>query len=171
MKLICVIILITSLFSQSYEIKNGSIEFLAKAELVAVETDLIGKGKGLNGSVDLTNKTFILNYDLWKLDTGIKMRNTHMHENHLESEEFPLVKYSGTIEILNDSTLNIKGVFELHGKKKDLTLKAKIKNKRVTAEWKLNIKDYGIDVPTKFLVAKMSEELAMKVDFVLEEKK
>ena len=101
----------------------------------------------------------------------MELRNDHMHENHLETEEFPEAIFEGKIISFSDTQIVAEGTFSLHGETKPLNLVAKRNGNKITVEWKLNLKDYNIEVPRKFFFAKLNEVLSMDASFELKEVK
>lgn len=69
--------------------------------------------------------------DLASLDTGIGLRNRHMRENHLHTDEFPEAVFSGSMawpaEIPSmepgvEVELEFSGRLELHGVTRERTI-------------------------------------------------
>jgi polyisoprenoid-binding protein YceI len=170
MKKVLFLISIFCAFSQSYTIENGMFHLEARASVIGIDDEFDASGKGLTGEVDFNKKSFKFVYDLWEIDTGIELRNDHMHENHLETEEYPEAIFEGIISSFSDSSIVAEGTFSLHGETKPLNLTAKRSGSKVTVEWKLNLKDYNIEVPRKFFFAKLNEVLSMDASFDLKEK-
>lgn len=168
-KSLFLIITFCALSSQKYVVENGMFSLEARASVIGIEDEFDATGKGLSGELDLSAKTFRLVYDLWEIDTGIELRNDHMHENHLETEEYPEAIFEGKILEFSDKIIKVSGVFKLHGEEKSLRLIANRDGEKVSAEWKLNLTDYNIEIPRKFLFAKLNEVLSMKAVFELKE--
>src|SRR6185295_5063712 len=68
--------------------------------------------------------TVHLEVDLATLDTGKKMRNEHMRENHLETDKYPKAVFDGAavlspagakLEPGKPTSFQIEGTFALHG--------------------------------------------------------
>lgn len=164
-KLLLISLLSLSLLTaQSYSIKNGSMTLTAKAKTVGIESDFQGKGDGLNGVLNLNEKSFSFTYDLWQIDTGNELRNDHMHENHLETEDYPTAMFSGKIIEQSDAKIVAEGIFKLHGEEKKIQIEGKISNGFLTADWVLNLKDFNIEIPRKFIFAKLDENLSMSIN-------
>ena len=167
MKQILFIFLCQLIFAQNYRIENAEMSFLAVARTVGIESDLEGKGNCLSGYINLDRMTFSFVYDLWQMDTGIELRNDHMHENYLETEDYPEAKFSGKIIEIKNNELRVQGIFSLHGVEKEIQVTGKIEEAILTAKWSLNLKDYDIEIPQKFLVAKLDENLEMTIKCTL----
>jgi len=156
--------------SQVYTVVNSTLTLEARASVAGIEDEFDATGTGLTGEIDLNKKTFELRYDLWDLDTGIELRNDHMHENHLETEEYPEAIFKGNILSSSGNEWHIEGTFRLHGVENPLAITVEKSGNQFTAEWKLNLTDYEIEVPRKFLFAKLSEILSLNLVFEIEEK-
>lgn len=166
-KVLLLILFFNFSFTQNYSIEKAAMRFLAVAKTVGIESDLVGQGNGLTGQLNLTEKRFSFVYDLWEMDTGIELRNDHMHENYLETEDYPEAKFSGTVISFEGNKITVRGVFSLHGVDKEIEVQGNIENSILTAKWVLNLRDYNIEIPKKFLVAKLDENLAMEIKCTL----
>ncbi|MBN8706332.1 MAG: YceI family protein [Bacteroidetes bacterium] len=159
-------------FAQTYTIKNGSAKFTTSAETFGVDSQFEGVGNGLNGTINLTDSTFNFTFDLIKLQTGIKLRDNHMHEDYLETETYPKASFSGKLKATGKfGEVLATGDFSMHGNKKKVTATGSLLSNRLKATWKLNLKDFKIEIPEKFMIGKISEILSMSVDAVLIEEK
>lgn len=134
---------------------------------MGVEDQFEATGDGLSGTIDFTNNKFSLVYDLWNLDTGIELRNEHMHLNYLETEEHPLVEFSGQIQSSEQNNIRIEGIFSLHGISKNLRLTAKKSGNIITASWNLDLTAFNIELP-KYMMAKLNRNLEMNITLKLE---
>jgi polyisoprenoid-binding protein YceI len=96
--------------AQEYQIdltRERTVSFLSDAPLEDFRgvTDRIDgfvylEGEGLVGETDLRASEFFFEVDLASLDTGIGLRNRHMRENYLETEDYPFASFSGRIGAL-----------------------------------------------------------------------
>lgn len=171
MKSLLLILSVVYIYSQSYTIENGMFHLEARASVVGIDDEFDASGKGLTGEINFGKKSFKFVYDLWEIDTGIELRNDHMHENHLETEEYPEAIFEGKIISFSDTEITAEGTFSLHGETRPLNLKAMRSGNKITVEWKLNLNDYNIEIPRKFFFAKLNEVLSMDASFELKEKK
>ena len=144
-----------------------------------------GKTKNLSGffDADLAHLTGAVNLeveiDLASFDTGMKKRNTHMCENHLETEKFPKAWFkAGSIKSSSNSslaagesaTIVLSGELDLHGVKKahDVNLKlTRAGDGAVTIEGEFQVKlsEHDIKRP-KFLVMKLADEQLVVVNLL-----
>ena len=84
------------LSAQAFYSEKGNVIFISKAPLSEFE----GESSNLNGLVDLDKNLLDFYLDLNTLDTGIGLRDRHMRENYLETEEFPFAEFTGKINEL-----------------------------------------------------------------------
>lgn len=161
-----------SICSQTLQIKNGLVKFTTSAETFGVDSQFEGSGNGLNGSINLTDSTFSFTFDLIKLQTGIKLRDNHMHEDYLETETYPKATFNGKFKSAGKpGEVTATGEFSMHGKKKIITATGILTPNHLNAVWKLNLKDFKIEVPEKFMIGKISEVLNMTAVAGLTERK
>lgn len=73
--------------AQSYLTESGNVNFLSKASL----NEFNGESDKLNGLIDLSQNLLDFYVDLNTLDTGIGLRNKHMRDNYLETEDYLLL--------------------------------------------------------------------------------
>ena len=121
--------------------------------------------------------TFVVK--LAKLTTGIDLRDNHMRDKFLQVQDFPVA----TLEVPHDaikipesgsSSGDGKGTFTVHGQsKKDVpfnyTVNKKGKSLAVTATFKVNVKDHGIDIPI-YMGVTMKPEVVVETSFSAENK-
>ena len=109
------------------------------------------------------------------IDTGIGLRNKHMRNKYLETDQYPLAVYEGSLTSWEDSagaTARVKstGILKIHGVEREMPATATLENTdsgfRVTTGFKLNITDFDIEQPG-FLLTKMDREVRLKVTFFL----
>ncbi|HEX7668410.1 MAG TPA: YceI family protein [Polyangiaceae bacterium] len=91
------------------------------------------------------------------LKTGISLRDSHMREKYLQVEQYPaaeLMVSRDAIKLPNGGAVSIdaKGTLSLHGKTKPVTFHYDAKRSgsamHVNGTLRLNIKEFGIDVPS-----------------------
>lgn len=112
--------------------------------------------------------------DLRTLDTGIGLRNRHMREDYLHTDKYPYAKFSGRVDKTwkgaNGPEARVVGKMEIHGKKKELSLKGVLtpsdEGMRVRSTFEVKLTDHGIEVP-QFMFMKISEVMKLVLDFQL----
>jgi len=120
--------------------------------------------------------TVRIEVDLADLDTGIGLRNKHMRENHLETDDYPKAIFrggrvldpSGTALGPDPIILQLAGTFELHGVTREVTVDVEATRNEdgsihVVSRFEVNLSDYEISRP-KFLMLKLDEVQKITVD-------
>lgn len=114
--------------------------------------------------------------DLRELDTGIGLRNQHMRENHLHTEEFPKAVFHGSAEpgtltgaLAEGSkvTLELTGDFELHGVTRPRTIPVVIQLRpdgslEASAAFEVSLEDHDIPLP-RFLMLKLADVQRLEI--------
>lgn len=168
--------------AERYVITPGSKDNLVKFESHAPMESFEGKTRSVVGELeldptDLPDSVMIrIEVDLADLDTGIGIRNKHMRNNHLETDEYPKAIFRGGRIIESSSrvlgpepvTLQLSGTFELHGVTRDVAVEAEITRNEdgsihVVSRFEVKLSDYGISRP-KFLMLKLDEVQKITVD-------
>jgi len=168
-----------SAWAATWTVTDGSsVVFTSKAPMESFD----GKTDEITGSITIDTDDFSgpltmqMVVDLASLDTGIGMRNTHMRENHLETEEFPEAVFTGH-SIVQTSAPNlapgqpvelmVRGLFNLHGVEREMDIPATVTlaadgSLTVDAAFEVKLSDHEIKRP-KFLVMKLADEQQVKV--------
>lgn len=126
----------------------------------------------LIGPVDLR-----IEVDLASLDTGIGLRDRHMRDRHLETDEHPVAVFTGeavtassqpalsaeqAVEIVVQGRLSLHGITQPRVVTATVLLTAE-GNLRVETEFEVKLSDHDIDRP-RFLVMKLADEQEVRVD-------
>jgi polyisoprenoid-binding protein YceI len=178
--------------SRTYSITDDGKNYATFESEATLET-IKGTTTKVSGSItaDPSNTTAAsaaITVDLGALDTGISMRNEHLHgEKFLNTEKFPTatfktVSVSGAkvVSPNQPAELSLTGDFTLHGVTKRITVPARVvvipeseltKGSRGPGDWihgtvtfPIKLTDYAITVPEK-LMLKVANEVNVKVDF------
>ena len=107
----------------------------------------------------------------------VALMEEHFNENYLESDSYPKATFKGKIDNFDVSKLtttakeySIKGKMEMHGKSKDITIKANIKKTsdgiEIDTDFSLNTDDFGIEIPS-VVSKKLSKKVAVKLNATL----
>ena len=153
---------------------TGSIEFHATGHPSAIK--IVGKGSAPHGKLTVTDSTITgeSTFELASLDTGIEMRNKHMKEKYLEVQKYPQAKLTITQlklaqPLSENQTLDhvpFTGKLLLHGVESPVSGTAHLEKKgtqmSITAEFNLQIKNFGITEPT-FAGISMADEVQVVV--------
>ena len=147
-----------------------------------------GVTKKLTGTIvgdpaNVAGATVEVSVELAAIDTGSKLRDSHIRDEFAETQKFPRavfksVSVSGaaTLAPNQPTDINVTGDFSMHGVTHRITIPVRVvlipeseitKAQRgagdwlhATAKFRLKLSDYGIHVPKSFV----DDELAMTVD-------
>lgn len=161
--------------------KDCKVVFTSKAptETFQGKTDRMAGTLTLNPSAVGDSITVHLEVDLASLDTGKKMRNEHMREEHLETDKYPKAVFDGAavlspagakLEPGKTTPFQIEGTFALHGVSRRLRCPAEAtftpgaQGGRIAfrATFSVALPDYQIKRP-EFLFLKLAEVQEVEV--------
>jgi len=121
----------------------------------------------------------VVTVPLAKLETGISLRDHHMHEKYLESQKYPnaqlavartAIKFPGEGQ---SSEGTVPATLALHGKSKTVSVHYRAARQGAAYEVKGNLKvdfrEFGIEVPS-YLGATVKPPVDVNVAFVLDDK-
>lgn len=128
------------------------------------------EGKGSDIDVREQGENVTVSVNLSSMTTGIGLRDKHMKEKYLETAKYPKAVFTvdkSRIKVPFDG--NLEGKLLLHGVTRPLTVHYTAKgapNKaHVSGSAQLNMKDYGIEVPSYLgITVKPNVTLAMEFD-------
>lgn len=157
--------------------QKNQVKFISHAPLETFEgvTDKIDGYLFFEDSDFTQNSELYFEVDLNSLDTGIGLRNRHMRENYLETDQFPLAHFTGKIvraQPQPDSTIRVtvEGSMFIHGVKQPLTVQGKLipvaEGFRVVSEFEVKLTDYAIKVP-KLMFMKIDEHMKIQLNFFI----
>ena len=179
--IIALIFICTALFAGEYKVDKSAenmVKFISDAPIEDFE--------GITSSIDgylfwegdslLNESELYFEVDLNTVDTGIGLRNRHMRENYLHTDEFPKTHFTGKLikaEKISENEFDIEaeGLFFVHGLKKDKIINGKIekmeKDKyKVSAKFVVALSEYDIEVPS-IMFYKIDEDMQLIVEFYL----
>ena len=182
-KQIAVILLMAGLlYSAEYHVdkdKNNMVKFVSDAPIEDFEgvTDQID-GYLYWADSDLTkNSEMYFEVDLNALDTGIGLRNRHMRENYLETDQYPVTNFRGKIvgySAIDDTltTIQAEGNIFIHGIEKPLEVTGQLIKKadgyRIKASFNVKLSDFEIEIPS-IMFYKIDENMDLQLDFYVKE--
>jgi polyisoprenoid-binding protein YceI len=160
---------------------DSKVVFTSKAVTESFE----GKTNRLEGTLSLDtgaigdSLTVHLAVDLASLDTGSKLRNTHMRNNHLETAKYPQAVFDGaavlspagaTLEPGKPVAFELEGTFSLHGVSRRMRCAAEATfvptahggRLAFVATFPVLLSDYAIKRP-EFLFLKLAETQQVRV--------
>lgn len=161
--------------------KESKVVFVSKAAMEKFE----GKTDRLEGRISVDpaalgdSATFHFEVDAASLDTGIKMRNKHMRENHLETGRFPTILFDGgsvhaasgaRLEPGRPESLEVEGTFTLHGVSRRIRIPVVVTLRSDPApgaidfstEFRVALAEYEISRP-QFLFLKLADVQTVRV--------
>ncbi len=166
-----------------YEVRPGredqEVRFLSKAPVESFE----GTTDQVSGWIEVSPDSLVhgvrwhVEVDLTELDTGIGLRNRHMRENHLHTDQFPHAVFEGAMEgaglpaaIPTVDPIALEGTFTLHGVARVRTIDTLVTRRpdgalEILAEFVVRLGEHDIPRP-KFLMMKLSEEQRIRVRLV-----
>lgn len=164
--------------------KNSTVKFISEAPFEDIEgvTDKIDgyvlwEGTRFGGESNFSNSEFYFEVELAGLETGIGLRNRHMRDNYLETDQFPYASYKGKIaEVVLDSvnyySVTSEGIFSIHGVDRAVSIIALVSRidtyLRVYCEFEIKLTDYNIDIPS-LMFLKINETIQLFLDYYLKE--
>lgn len=181
--------LLTLIGSSLAENTNFQLETTGGKQLVQFISDaplekIVGRTSAASGSLSLdlssltTGAGGTIRVDLRELDTGLSLRNQHMRENHLHTNEYPHAVFTVT-SVVSAEPSNIsgggtahtllRGELELHGVKKQYEMLGTISYDSATGKltgrykWNVLLQDHQIPRP-EFLFMKLSETQQITVE-------
>lgn len=183
--LVCICVTVArSGFATSFSIRTptttDSVIFRSNAKLEFVEgfTTAVAGGFVCNPDSSADNVSGVIQVDLRTLDTGIKLRDEHMRENHLQTDKFPMAYF--VLKSLTDApaiwlpdsnyTCTANGDFYIHGVHRKLAAKIHTRFSRtgdqptmtVHASFSINLDAFGIPRP-RALLLKLAETMNIEV--------
>lgn len=172
MKLLILALFLTTSAEASTYLANGNegeVAFTAKGKPALIS--IKGIAPGPQGQIAFDGKKlsgeFKLN--LSQLNTGIELRDEHMKNKYLEVSKFPesnLIIHQFEVSESQLNQFEFEATLRLHGVEKRVKGSAIIENdgqnKNLSAELKVNLKAFNIDIPN-FQGITVAEEVAIKV--------
>ena len=160
-KFILIPVFLLSLSAHSQDIYKGAestVTFFSSSPLEDIEAK---NSAGVTTVLRVTDNKFqaeIKNKD-FIFDSA--MMQEHFNEKYMESDKYPVSKFSGTIVEKVDYTkegtygVTVKGQMNMHGVSRDIEVKGKITVKsgliQIDAKFPVRVADYKIPVPTLYI--------------------
>jgi len=175
----------TDMAGQEYQVdlsQENRVRFISDAPLEdfegithRIDGFLFLSGEGLGGETDLATSEFFFEVDLASLDTGIGLRNRHMRNNYLETEEFPFTSFTGRIVRLEEHgpgsyRVLTRGTLAIHGIEREREIECTAVSQgarlRVRCAFQVTLSDHDIPIP-KLMFMKIDEVMELDLDFFL----
>ncbi|MCB1144009.1 MAG: YceI family protein [Leptospiraceae bacterium] len=159
----------TEVSHKNFRITSGKIIFLSDAPQEKIK----GIGKKISGSASLESKKVSISIDLRDWRTSNKLQTSHLHENYLETEKFPIAEFRGEIESFDSASgkINMKGIMKIHGEEKQNTRISGVLSNQGSeylfqSDFQIDLNDYKIEVP-KLLILKLNNIVDLHTEIVL----
>ena len=138
----------TSIFSQIMKTNNAYISFYSKAVLENIEAH----NYNVECVFDTVNNQIAFLARITDFDFEKKLMKKHFCEKYMEEEDYPFSSFSGNIYFVGKNDLEVKGVLEIHGQKKEITVTANIdksdkKGIVMKSNFKIELEDFRIKIP------------------------
>ncbi|GAB5464849.1 MAG: hypothetical protein Kapaf2KO_02850 [Candidatus Kapaibacteriales bacterium] len=170
-------VIASPLFSLEYHVKTGKenlVKFISDAPIEDFE-GITSKIDGYIASEDnyFGGAEIYLEVDLNSVETGIGLRDRHMREDYLMTEDHPFAKFSGKITkatALEDGSFKViaDGEVDIKGKKKAKKIEGIISGKgdniNVKTDFTVLLSDHDIERPS-LMMAKIADEIVLKLNF------
>lgn len=169
--LLLVFFLPSILFAQDkYYTKSGKASFYSHT----TAEDIEATNKSVTSVLDSKTGKIEFSMLIKSFEFEKALMEEHFNENYMESEKYPKSTFSGTVtdiadvDFTKDGTyeVNVEGKLTIHNVTKDIKTTAKftVKDGKISAkcEFKVKLKDYGIEDPT-MIGKKIAEEVTVKI--------
>lgn len=156
------------------------VVFLSSATLDEFEgvTDRIDgfvllDGAGVRATSDPGESRIYFEVDLASLDTGISLRNRHMRENYLETDDHPYASFDARVDAIEAAgadgyRVRATGIFRVHGVPSDRSLTCLADpdgdGYRVRCEFPVRLEDHDIEIP-RIMFMKLAPEVRLELEF------
>jgi polyisoprenoid-binding protein YceI len=172
----------------------ANLALAARYEIVGADSEVVfesrapmetfkGKTREISGwfAADLANLAGSVELEvevqLASFDTGLGKRNQHMRDNHLETDTYPVARFTAGAIVLAEPgsltagqpvRLTLRGTLDLHGVQKEMDCQVDLQQEAdgtlaIAGTFPVLLSDFNIDRP-KFLVLKLADEQKVMLD-------
>jgi polyisoprenoid-binding protein YceI len=155
---------------------TGTISFFSSTPV----EDIQAQSAKVLGVVNLQTREIAFNVVNTSFEFPNKLMQEHFNEKYMESEKYPNSTFKGKINEAIDLTkdgeykVTVTGKLNIHGVEQERTIPGTIIVKdglvSIVTDFKVKVADHKIEIP-KLVVAKIAEEIAVKLDVKLAPKK
>ncbi|MCH8558005.1 MAG: YceI family protein [Balneolia bacterium] len=165
------------LFGQQLEVDSGEVTFFGSTQI----ENFSGVTEDVTGSLNLETGEFNFKVDLRSLDTGNSRRDRNMHEDYLETDEYPYAEFTGSLASIPDfdngeeHEVKAQGTFLLKEISRDIEVTGSLTYDGNEGFWRIKagfttlLSDYDISRP-RVLIVRMRDEVELDVNLVLRQK-
>lgn len=154
-------------------VKEAKVQFLSEAPHESIR----GVVSEVTGIANLDTNKVSIHINLNTLKVPNRMMNDHMHENYLETDQFPIASFVGAITKwdLKSKTVEIEGELNLHGMtKSNFKIQGKILEREdgilIRSQFDIFLSEFKIEIP-KLLILKLNDKISIESDILWEHKK
>lgn len=154
--------LLQTLSAQKLKTTSATVAFFSEAPL----EDIAANSTELKGAISYQDSSIALLMQVNTFAFKKQLMQEHFNENYMESEKFPLAKFSGKLSFLPDLSkdgvydISTTGNLTIHGVTQIRTIygKAEVKNGKlsVSSTFDVALKDYKIKIP-KMVIKNLAE--------------
>lgn len=149
----CICFCLATVNSQErYFTKSGSINFFSKAPL----EDITADNNQVLSIMDAGNSKMAISILMKSFLFDKALMQEHFNENYVESDKYPKATFKGEILKFNELSENpnefkVKGILNIHGVAKGITVTATMNKKDdtifATGNFVINLEDFNIKIP------------------------
>ena len=153
-------------FSQKYISNDGEITFFSYAPI----EDIKAVNKKVSAVYNSADDNIVFQLNINDFNFRKKLMQTHFNENYLESDLYPQSTFIGKVIALEGDKAKVKGMLTIHGVTKEIeadgTLLKNNESVEILSEFKVNLVDYNISIPT-IVMYKIAEEILINIEIEL----
>ncbi|MBT7895710.1 MAG: YceI family protein [Flavobacteriales bacterium] len=153
-------------FSQKYISNDGEITFFSYAPI----EDIKAVNKKVSAVYNSADDNIVFQLNINDFNFRKKLMQTHFNENYLESDLYPQSTFIGKVIALEGNKAKVKGMLTIHGVTKEIeadgTLLKNNESVEILSEFKVNLVDYNISIPT-IVMYKIAEEILINIEIEL----
>ncbi|TGM85106.1 YceI family protein [Leptospira bouyouniensis] len=165
-------ILTTNLFAdtktKSLVVKVAKIQFLSEAPQETIR----GNITNVSGSANMVSKKVSIQIEMKNINVPNRLMNRHMHENYLESEQYPTSIFNGVITTwdIQSKVVEIEGDLTLHGvTKKNFKIHGSIETREkdflIRSNFQILLTDFKIEIP-HLVILKLNDTIQIESEIL-----
>ncbi len=176
--ILTLLVICTAYISQAqlYSSTQSVISFFSKTPVEDIKADT----KEARSLLNTKTRDVVFVIENTTFDFPNKLMQEHFNEKYMESEKYPMSTFKGKINEAIDLTaegvynVTVTGKLNIHGVEKERTIPGVVTVKKgtihIASAFKVQLAAHEIKVP-KLVIAKIAEEIEVKVDASLAQKK
>lgn len=157
--------------AQKFISTESYVHFFSDAPLENIEA----VNESARSAFDANTGDLVFSIPIDKFEFSNKLMEEHFNENYMETEKYPKATFQASIENWNKkndfSEATAKGVLDLHGVKKEITVNGSLtydaESMEINAKFPIRLADHKIKIP-KAVFYNIAEEVDVTVKFKYE---